>query len=219
MPGLKSCSGLCQSVFHVSVSPRPFSHVMMSLKRMLHRAALGHHPATPDSMVSWKRWSMGQKTHGESNVCPTRGSWEMVGQISFCFPGSAPFFNWDGGENLVFLSTPCCVCWSLFLACKNNNWPPQIPAFFLSSGKVGDSISPVLPLFPWLLLGLSMYKSFACFRFSAQQLCFKGTSCLIATYWILLSDCCKFSKIELGGLRGLVPGRTTAEYFSKASVF
>lgn len=42
---------------------------------------------------------------------------------------------------------------------------------------------------------------------------------MIATYWILLSDCCKFSKIELGGLRGLVPGRTTAEYFSKASVF
>lgn len=74
-------------------------------------------------------------------------------------------------------------------------------------------------LFPWLLLGLSLYKSFVCFHFSAQQLCFKGTSCLIATYWILLSDCCKFSKTELCGLRGIVPGRTTADYFRKASVF
>lgn len=35
MPGLKSCSGLCQSVFRVAASPLPFSHVIMSLKIML----------------------------------------------------------------------------------------------------------------------------------------------------------------------------------------
>lgn len=111
------------------------------------------------------------------------------------------------------------LCVLKLLACKSQIWSPQTPAFFLSPDKVGHSISPVLPLCPWLLLGLSLYKGFACFCFAAQQLCFKGTSCLIATYWTLLSDYCKFSEIELRGLSWLVPGRTPAEYFRKSTVF